>query len=467
MASADRLTPLDTSFLHLEDAASHMHVAAVLVFEGPAPDYDDFVAYVERRLHLVPRYRQKLAEVPLAQARPRWVDDEGFDIRFHIRNTALPAPGGEHELRTLAARVFSQQLSRARPLWEMWLVHGLDGDRRFAVISKTHHAVVDGIAGVDLIAALFAPEEQAASEPWRPQRPPSKAELLQEALVERATVPGEIVRSVRSVLRGPGRIVQRAAGLGAMALRGLSPAPRSPYNAAHVGPDRRFAWVRASLADFKEIKNSLDGTVNDVVLTVVARALRRHSKRRGHDVDELRAFVPVSIRGDEQRGEAGNEVAGMIVRLPISCSDPVSCFQQISEETKGAKGSGQALGAKALTDLSGFAPPTLLDQGARLTARQRFVNLVVTNVPGPQQPLHMGESRLLEFFPLVPLGKNLALNFAILSYDGNVFFGLVGDFDAVPDLDDLVTDVTGAIVELGNAAGVAAEAKPARDLTPV
>jgi diacylglycerol O-acyltransferase len=467
MASPDRLTPLDTSFLHLEDAASHMHVAAVLVFEGPAPDYDDFVSYVEHRLHLVPRYRQKLAEVPLAQARPRWVDDEGFDIRFHVRNTALPAPGGEHELRTLAARVFSQQLSRARPLWETWLVRGLDGDRRFAVISKTHHAVVDGIAGVDVIAALFAPEEQAEDTPWTPRPRPSKAELLQEALVERATVPAEVVRSVRSVLRGPGRIVQRAAGLGAMALRGLSPAPRSPYNAAHVGPDRRFAWVGAPLEDFKQIKNALDGTVNDVVLTVVARALRRHSKRRGDDVDELRAFVPVSIRGDENRGQAGNEVAGMLVTLPISCSDPVECFQQISQETKRAKGSGQALGAKALTDLSGFAPPTLLHQGSRLIARQRFLNLVVTNIPGPQEPLHMGDSRLLEFYPLVPLGKNLALNFAILSYDGKIFFGLVGDFDAVPDLDDLVGDVSQAIVELGNAAGVAVEATPARKLSAV
>jgi hypothetical protein len=184
-------------------------------------------------------------------------------------------------------------------------------------------------------------------------------------------------------------------------------------------------------------------------------------------VDELRAFVPVSIRSDDHRGEAGNEVAGMIVRLPISCSDPVICFQRISDETKDAKASGQALGAQALTDLSGFAPPTLLDQGARLVARQRFVNLVVTNVPGPQQPLHMGESELLEFFPLVPLGKNLTLNFAVLSYNGRIFFGLVGDFDAVPDLDDLVEDVTRAIAELGNAAGVAVEARPARNLTPV
>ena len=467
MTATDRLTPLDASFLHLEDAASHMHVAAVLVFDGPAPDYDDFVDYVERRLHLVPRYRQKLAEVPLAQARPRWVDDESFDVRFHVRNTALPKPAGEGELRTLASRLFSSQLSRARPLWEMWLVEGLDNDDRFAVISKTHHAVVDGIAGVDLVAALFAPEEEADDEPWQPQRPPSDAELLQEALVERLTAPAEMVRAARAALRGPQRVAGRVAGLGAMALRGLSPAPPSPYNSQHVGPDRRFAWVRTSLDDFKGIKNALDGTVNDVVLTVVARALRRHSRRRGHDVDELRAFVPVSVRGDDQRGDTGNEVAGMIVRLPISCSDPISCFHRISDETKNAKASGQALGAQVLTGLSGFAPPTLLDQGARLTARQRFVNTVVTNVPGPQQPLHMGDSELLEFFPLVPLGKNLALNFAILSYNGRVFFGLVGDFDAVPDLDDLVGDVTHAIFELGNAAGVAVEPKPARDLTAV
>jgi diacylglycerol O-acyltransferase len=463
MPSPDRLTPLDASFLHLEDGKSHMHVAGVLVLDGRPPDYDDFVAHVESRLHLVPRYRQKLASVSLAQTRPRWVDDPNFDLRYHVRSTALPRPGGEHELQTLAARVFSQQLSRARPLWELWLVEGLEGGR-FALVSKTHHAVVDGISGMDVISALFAPEEETDGA-WRPRPAPSRLGLLAEALIERATLPAQALRLGRSLVRGPGgaltRVVESAAGLGAMAWAGLSPAPASPYNSQEVGPDRRVSWVRASLDDFKAIKNELGGTLNDAVLTVVARALRRHLRRRGADVEELRAFVPVSVRSDEQRGALGNEVAGMIVTLPVACADPAECLRQIAEETESAKSSGQTLGAQALTELAGFAPPTLLHQGARLAARQRFVNLVVTNVPGPQHPLHLGENELLEVIPLVPLGKNLTLGIAVASYNGRMFFGLTGDFDAVPDLDQLAPDVTEAIRELADGAGIAAEAEPA------
>jgi diacylglycerol O-acyltransferase / wax synthase len=442
-----------------------MHVGALLVFEGEAPDYDEFVDFVESRLHLVPRYRQKTAVVPLAQARPRWVDDERFDVRFHVRATGLPRPGDEQQLRTLAARVFSQQLTRERPLWEMWLVEGLEG-KRFAMVTKTHHALVDGIAGVDLITALFEPDEEGEKQRWRPEPAPSGLELLAEALIERATVPAELYRFGRSLLRGPGRVVSRAAGfvagLGALASAGLTPGPQSPYNRSRVGPDRRFAWVHADLDDFKAIKDELEVTVNDVVLAAVARALRRHLQRRGEDeVEDLRAFVPVSIRPDERRGETGNEVAGLIVPLPIACEDPHTCVSQIAERTRSAKRSPQALGAQALTGLSGFAPPTLLHQGSRLAARQRFVNLVVTNVPGPQRPLSLLDRRLERIIPLVPVGANLNLNVAILSYDGGLSFGLAADFDAVPDLEDLVDDLTEAIRELADAAGVPARAEPA------
>src|SRR4051794_15634882 len=286
----DRLTPLDASFLHLEDGSSHMHVAGALVFEGEPPAYDDFVDHVESRLDLVPRYRQKLAGVPLGQGRPRWVDDESFDIRYHVRATGLPRPGGDHELQAIAARIFSQRLSRARPLWEMWLVEGLSGNR-FAVISKTHHAVVDGISGVDVISTLFAPEEERNGNPWRPKPAPSGLGLLGEAMLERLTVPAEAFRLARSVLRGPRRIFQRAWGFGAMALAGLQPAPRSPYNRQQVGPDRRLAFVRAGLGEVKRIKDELGVKVNDVVLAAVARALRRHLLRRGEDqVEKLQAF---------------------------------------------------------------------------------------------------------------------------------------------------------------------------------
>ena len=455
----DRLTPLDASFLHLEDESAPLHVAAMLIFEGPAPAYDDFVEHVESRLHLVPRYRQRLARVPLDQGRPVWVDDERFDVRFHVRATALPRPADEETLRVLGGRVFSRPLTSGRPLWEMWLVDGLEGDR-FAVLSKTHHAVVDGISGMDVLSVLFAPDEEApdGGEPWHAARPPSGVELLAEALLDRVTQPAELVRPVRALLRRPARVLaavrDQAIGLGAFAWAGLAPAPATPYNRDTVGRDRRFAWVRGSLDDFKAVKNSWDGSVNDVVLTVVARALRRHLRRLGEDVDglTLKAFVPVSTR--QAGDETGNRVTGMIAPLPMGCEDARTCFEQIRSEMGEIKSSGQAVGARALTELSGFAPPTLLNQGARLIGRQRFINLVVTNVPGPQDPLYLGDRELLDVFPMVPLGKNLAFNVAIVSYNGRMDFGLIGDFDTMPDLDEVAADFAAAFDEVRAEAGV-------------
>jgi len=457
--SKDRLTPLDASFLHLEDASSHMHVAAALLFTGESPRYDDLLTHVESRLGLVPRYRQRLAEVPFAQARPRWVDDERFDLRFHVRHTGLPEPGTEYELQVLAGRVFSQPLRRDRPLWEMWLVSGLKGGR-FAILSKTHHALVDGVSGLDILSVLFAPDSEEHGRPWRPRPSPSTAGLVAEALIERATTAGELLGPLRAAARRPrralGRIAETAVGAGAMAWAGMQPAPRTPYNAQKVGPDRRFTWTRASLDDVKAIKNALGGTVNDVVLTVVTLALRRHLQRRGEDIDELelKAFVPVSVRSEDQRGTLGNHVSGMIATLPVSCSDPTRCLATISAQMRVVKESGQAVGAQALTELSGFAPPTVIQQASRLVTRQRFVNLVVTNVPGPQFPLYLDGRELTDMFPMVPLGSNLNLGIAIVSYNGTLNFGLVGDFNALPDLEDLADDFLAAVRELADAAGV-------------
>ena len=456
--ASDRLTPLDASFLYIENESSHAHTACVLVFDGPMPGYEQLLDHIEARLHLVPRYRQRLAWVPLSQGRPRWVDDPAFDLRFHVRQTGLPSPGTEAELQVLAGRVFSQPLRRDRPLWETWLVEGLSGGR-FALLSKTHHALVDGVSGLDILSVLFAPEEERHEKAWRARSTPSGLSMLVEALAERATAPAELVRSARALVRQPRRIatqlVQTAVGAGALARAGLSPAPTSPYN-TQIGPDRRFTWVRASLNDLKQIKNSLGGTVNDVVLATVTGALRRHLQRRGERIDglELKAFVPVSVRSDDQRGTLGNQVSGMIVALPVSCTDPVQCLRTISEKMDSVKSSGQAVGAQALTELSGFAPPTLIHQGARLASRQRLVNLVVTNVPGPQFPLEMAGRELQDMFPMVPLGANLALGVAIVSYNGTMNFGLVGDFQALPDLEDLAGDVTEALAELARAADV-------------
>jgi diacylglycerol O-acyltransferase / wax synthase len=451
--ATDRLTPLDSSFLHLEDASTHMHVASVMIFDGSPPPYENFLEHLGSRLHLVPRYRQKLAWVPFDQGRPKWIDDPGFDLRYHVRATGLPRPGGEYELQVLAGRVFGHQLNRDKPLWETWLVEGLEGDR-FAILSKTHHALVDGISGLDILSVLFSPDADPGDAQWRPRPAPSGIELLVEALWERATMPAEFLRPVYALARRPGRVLaglmSAFGGLGALA----SPAPPTPYNAGTIGADRRFTWVRCSLGDFKGIKNVLGGTVNDVVLAVVARALRRHLLERGSQVEELRAFVPVSVRTEEQAGTLGNRVSAMIARLPIACSDPFTCLTDISEQMRELKDSGQAVSAEALTELADFAPPNLFAQAARVLARQRFFNLVVTNVPGPQVPLHLHGRELVDIFPMVPLARNQALGVAILSYNGGMNFGLVGDFDLMPDLEEVAAHFDAALRELADAAGV-------------
>src|SRR5918992_2619691 len=460
---SDRLSALDASFLHLEDSSSHMHVASVMLFEGSPPPYDELLEAIDRRLALVPRYRQRLAFVPLGQGRPMWVDDPHLNLHYHVRATALPSPGTEEQLKDLAGRVFSQQLDRDKPLWELWLVEGVEGDR-FALLTKTRHALVDGVSGVDIATVLFdtAPVPEAPPDPgrgWLPRPLPSRAQLLAEALLERATVPAEIVRTVRAVLRGPRQIAaglrDAAVGVGAMAWAGLNPAPPSPYNRP-IGPHRRFTWTRAQLADLKAIKNELGGTVNDVVLTTVTGGLGRHLRRRGHDTDglELKAMVPVSVRSDLEHGELGNRVAAMMAPLPVWCQEPLARLEIVHESMGHLKEGGQAVGAQVLTQLTGFASPTVMGQAARLFSRQRYFNLVVTNVPGPQLPLYLMGREMLEPFPMVPLAENQALGVAIMSYNGRINFGLVGDYDAMADLDQLARDFQASLAELADAAGV-------------
>jgi WS/DGAT/MGAT family acyltransferase len=462
VANRDRLTGLDSSFLHLERDAAHMHVAGCAVFEGPAPEHEELLEEIEARLHLVPRYRQRLAFVPFEQGRPVWVDDPHFKASYHVRHTALPRPGGEQELKRLAGRVFSQPLDRSRPLWEIWLVEGL-ADGHFALLSKTHHALVDGVSGVDIATVLFdaSPKPLPVAPPdheWVPRPLPSSAELLADALLERATVPGEIVRGVRAVLRGPrsvaGKLGTALAGLGAMAWSGLQAAPPSPFN-VRIGPHRRFTWVRGDLAQFKAIKNSLGGTVNDVVLAAVAGGLGSYMRLHSHATDDvvLRAMVPVSIRADIERGALGNRVAAMWAPLPVGVTDPVARLHTISAAMRELKASGQAVGAEVLTRLSGFAPPTIMAQAARLQARQRLFNLVVTNVPGPQLPLYVLGRELKALYPMVPLAENTALGIAIMSYNGQLNFGLTADYDALSDVDTLADELYSAIEELAAAAG--------------
>ena len=449
VAVSDRLTGLDSSFLHLERDGTQMHVASTTLFEGPAPPYIDFRDHIESRLHLVPRFRQKVRFVPFGQGRPVWVDDPHLNLAYHVRHTSLPEPGTEQQLRVLAARIFSQQLDRSKPLWELWLIEGLKGGR-FAIVGKTHHAMVDGVSGVDITTVLFDVEKEPAEAPkalerWIPRPEPNGAQLLGEALLERTIYPREIARGLRRIARGPRRALEKAAEMalaaGSFAWTGVA-APRSPFN-FDVGTHRRFAWVRASLADMKQVKNELGGTVNDVILAAVTGALGRYMRSRGLPTEglELRAMVPVSVRTAEQHGALGNQVTAMMATLPVWCEDPKQRMEIVRQSMGDLKESKQAMGAALLTQLADFAPTTIAGQAARLQSRQRFFNLVVTNIPGPQFPLYLMGRRMERVFPMVPLAKNQGVCIGIMSYDGQVNFGLIGDYDGLTDLEDSIDEL--------------------------
>jgi len=453
----DRLTAVDASFLAQEVENAHMHVGAVLIFEGPPPDYDDFCNQIRSRLHLVPRYRQKLAFPPLETGRPLWVDDANFNLQYHVRHTALPAPGSEEQLRALAARVHSQRLDRSKPLWETWLVQGLE-DNRFALISKTHHALVDGVAGVDLATVLFDLEPQPKSaphegEPWVPQPEPTAAQLAARGITGLVRTPFELGAKAIGAASHPQRSLEVAReaieGIGEVAWAGLNPAPETPLNVP-IGPHRRLGFVRNELSDFKLVKDVLGGTVNDVVLTVVAGALRHWLRARGVRTEglELRALVPVSIRAEDQRDQLGNRIAAMRGPLPVYVEDPVARLAVVREAMDGLKDSKQAVGAEVLAGVQSFAPPTVLAQASRINFSTRLFNLIVTNVPGPQFPLYLLGRRLLDLFPVAFLPRDHALAIAIMSYNGGIDFGLLGDYDAMPDLDEFCRNLEVALEEL-------------------
>ena len=437
-----RLSAVDASFLHQERQSSHMHLGALVTFDGPPPTREEFLAHLESRLHLVPRYRQKLAFPRLEMGRPFWVDDPSFNIDYHVRHTALPRPGGDDQLRTLVGRIFSQRLDRSKPLWELWLVQGLEGGR-FALISKTHHALVDGVSGVDIATVLFdlqpVPAEQAAQE-WTPQAEPSDAALVAEGIKGLVRTPVGLAGQALGALQRPGRTLGQvrgaAEGLGEVVWAGLNPAPDVPLN-VEIGPHRRVWWARGGLSDFKEIKNTLGGTVNDAVLAIVAGALGRWLRSRGVRTEglELRALVPVSIRTEDEQGTLGNRILAMRGPLPVYVRDPVERLHTVQDMMGNLKQSKQALGAEVIAGLQGFAPPTLLAQASRVNFSTRLFNLIVTNVPGPQFPLYLLGREMEEIVPIAFLPDNHALAIAIMSYNGKVDFGLLADYDAMPDLE--------------------------------
>jgi WS/DGAT/MGAT family acyltransferase len=460
----DRMSPLDASFLHIEGPVSHMHIGSVAVFEGPAPPGADVEAMVAGKLPAVPRYRQKVRFVPLELGRPMWVDDPHFNLGYHLRHTALPSPGGDDELRNLVGRLMSQQLDRTKPLWEMWIVEGLE-DGHWAMVSKVHHCMVDGVSGTDLLTVVLDHDPSPVRpEPdtWAPAPEPSDTQLVTDALRERVISPYEQLRSLRSGLRGPRAVRNQLRDVGkgvrslVSAVRG---APQTSLNGP-IGPHRRWNWARSTLADIKIVRNGLGGTVNDVVLTAITQGFRDLLLSRGESVEgrEVTTLVPVSVRTPGERGTYNNRVSAMFAGLPVGIADPVERLASIRQQMDGLKESKQAVAGEVLTSLTGFAPPMLLAVGTRVASRasQRNVNTVTTNVPGPQFPLYIAGRQMLEAFPFVPLAGGVRIGVAIFSYNGMMNFGVTGDYDTAPDIAVLcrgIEDGMGALVKAASVTG--------------
>jgi diacylglycerol O-acyltransferase / wax synthase len=461
---AERLSVLDASFLYLEKPSVHMHVAGLAILDPSTRSdgrlgFQDLAELIGQRIHLVPRFRQKVVVPAFGLGRPVWVDDPDLDVAFHLRRAALPSPGGQRELADFVQRVHSRPLDRTKPLWEMYLVEGLEGGFA-AILFKSHHAMIDGLSGIDLATVLvdLAPEPRAVTPtPWRPQPAPGSVELLVGGLADQVSHPvrslvdlgGRLLRTPVEVLDQAGRIL---GGIGS--LISLGQAPPGPFNVA-VGPNRRFAMAEVPVADAKAVKNALGGTVNDVVLAVVTGALRRllRSRRARTRGVALRAMVPVSTRDPSRQMALGNQVSMFFVDLPVGMTDPTRRLRRIMRATEGLKSSHQAVGATALINTAQWAPPTLHALAARLLARQRVANLVVSNVPGPQVPIYLAGARLVATYPVMPVGPTLGLSIAVTSLSGTMGFGFTGDWDSVPDVDVLATGLLDSMEELKKAAG--------------
>ncbi len=466
---SDRLTSLDASFLYLEESTTAMHVGSVMVFQPPRDgfDYDQLVDIIESRIGAIPRFRQKVRDVPGRIANPVWIDDEAFDMSYHVRRAGLPRPGSDHQLQDFVARVQPRKLDRTRPLWEAYLVEGLH-DGRFAIVTKTHQSLIDGVNALDIAHVIVdaVEGEQTPDEvaPWEPSRPPSSAELVTSAVIDAVRRPTQVVDLVRGGLNDVLNVGMRAAEsagtlLSAVARTAARPAPDSPLN-AEVGTARRWVMVASDLDDYRTVRRRLargayaeDVTINDVVLATIAGGLRAWLLGRGEAVSSptvVRAMVPVSIYGDDPAGMYANQVMACVVNLPVGEPGASMRLHQIAFAMRQQMEGGQAVGASSLANLAGFAPPTLHALGARLGSAmsRRLYNVMITNVPGPQSPLYAGDAKMLSTYPVMPLAKGQALSIGITSYDGGVYYGLNADRDAMPDVDDLGSSILESLDEL-------------------
>ncbi|MFA9565682.1 MAG: wax ester/triacylglycerol synthase family O-acyltransferase [Acidimicrobiales bacterium] len=456
----ERLSAMDLSFLAMEDGRAHMHIGGVSIYEaeplrGPdgGIDFERVVSFTEAQLAKFPRFRQRLAWVP-GFAHPGWVDDDRFNLPFHLRHTALPAPGDVRQLKRLAGRILSQEFDRSKPLWETWFVEGL-ADDRVAVISKTHHCMADGISGVamgNLLVGANPDYEPPPPPAWTPRPAPGSARLVADELRHRVTAPLRLLGSSRGE-GGGGRSGLRPSGLGGLVGSALRQASDTPLNVP-VGPHRRFDWTSLPFDEVRRIGKNAGGTVNDVVLAVATGALREHLQHEGVAVDDLdfRAVVPVNVRNAREDGTLGNRVSELIARLPIDEPDPWSRLLAVVEMTRELKASGQSGAGDLINQAFDLLPTQLLTPLFRLMSGSSVANLIMTNVPGPRVPVYLLGARQLETYPVVPLLANQTLGIALMSYEHGLFWGFNADWDTIPDLHDLVERVDTGFSDLSAAA---------------
>jgi len=460
MNAMDRMGPLDASFLFLEDGITHLHIASCAVFAGPAPSYDEVAAAMTAKLDQVPRYRQVVRFVPLELGLPVWIDDPHFSLEYHLRHTALPAPGGPAELRQLMGRLMSQELDRRHPLWEAYVIEGLEDDR-WALITKIHHCMADGVSGTDLLSVILDQEPRPAVSrvvAFAPQSQPSDLKLATDALVHLARSPCEQLQAVRRVLRKPGEAITQlrelAGGVASYARR-LAPTELSSI-VGSIGPNRRWTWVGAELDDLKTIRKNFGGTVNDVILSVIAGGFRELLLGRGELVDELvvRTLVPVSVRREDERGTYNNRVSAVFADLPVSIGEPLERLAAVCRQMEALKASHQTLAGESLASLGEMTPFVGIVLGERAAMAvlrrvpQHSINTVTTNVPGPQFPLYLAGREMLDYLPFVPIAHGVRIGVAITSYNGHVAFGITGDYDTAPDIDVLARGIEDSITEL-------------------
>jgi WS/DGAT/MGAT family acyltransferase len=450
------MSALDAGFFFAERENTPLHIASVTVFEGPVPAYGDLIRVILAKLPQVPRYRQRVRTVPLNLGRPVWVDDPHFQILYHVRHTAVPSPGGAEELRNLAGRVLAQHLDFDKPLWELWLVEGLAGGR-WAIIVKVHHCVVDGVGACDLMTTLFdlTPDMQPSADPvpWAPQQPPPAVSFALAGLRDSVSEPVRLLAGLSARARRVSQVREFRAFIGGLprSVRSLSEHAAAPSLCGPIGPHRRWSWLQADLDQVKAVRRALGGTVNDVILAAVTRGFRDLLGARGELTAEtrVRSLVPVSVRGDDAHGRLDNRISGLVVSLPCGEPDPLRRLALIRAQMEDLKRTHQAVGAEALVGLAGFAPTLLsLASRAALAAFRPLFQTVTTNVPGPTFPLYVMGRKVIEMYPYVPIAAGICISTGIFSYLGRLFFGITGDFDAVPDLDVLTEGIEAGIAEL-------------------